>query len=292
MLVTDSKRKAERRAHYLDGTTELDYRKALALAYSEQGCSFSGIAQVIGSTKSTVKSYIDEIADRYGSDAVVRVGVDIKTDLVPVEEQPTEGPLERVEEGRQVVIAGECPGPHTVERYFRTWTQDGRIHRSEKIALSLRTYDEKAQTRLSDLEWEDHHCTYDPHYEFESATEQGGWTFDNDTKTIHKVREVAHVPPVETIPVVAETIPRREDVDLFLCANPECDSKRAHSARDLEAYPRLDGPGVEITQESETVSYMCLACRALFEPVPVGPLNETAEDNENESEGILAGAMQ
>jgi hypothetical protein len=291
----DPQREAKRRARYLDGTTELNYRKALALAYSEQGCSFSGIAQEIGSTKSTVKSYIDEIAERYGSDTVVRVDVETTADLVPVEEQPTEGPLKRAEAGRQVVIPGECPGPHTVERYFRTWMQEGRVHRDGKIALALRTRDEQAQNRLSDLEWDEHHCTYDPDYEFESATEQGAWTFDNNPETIRSVREVAHVPPVETIPVVAETIPRRDDLDLAACSNPECDQKRTHSGRDLDAYPRLDGPGVEITQESEVVSSMCLACRALFEPVPVGPLDEPtedSEDSESESGGILMEAMQ
>jgi transposase len=292
--MTDSRRKAKERARYLDATTELDYRKALALAYSEQGCSHNGIAQNIGSTKSTVTSYIDEIADRYGSDVVVSVGVPEKKDITPLSEQPAKGPTTRVKQGQKVVVSGDCPGPHTVERFFRTWTREGRIHRDEKIALSLKSYDERAQNRLGALEWDEHHCTYDPQYNFASAPERGAWTFDNDIETVLKVREVAHVPPVDRIPVIAETTPRREDVDPFLCVNTECDSDRAHSARDLDAYPRLDGSGVEVTQKSEVVSHICLSCRSLFEPVPVGVVNETSEcDSDNSgSDGVLVEAMQ
>jgi|APHM01.1.fsa_nt_gi hypothetical protein len=290
-------RRAEKRAQYLTATTELEYRKAHALAFCEQGCNERTVAKEIGSTKGTVENYLDEIAERYGPEAVVSVGVDEKEDLVPVEDQPTKGPLETVESGRKVVLAGESRGPHTVERYFRTWTREGRIHRDAKVALSLHDHgDEETRERLGNLEWDAHHATYDPEYEFVSAVERGCWTFDTDITTLETVRDIVTVPPLDTMPLVATTLPRREDLDPFECVNPDCSVNEAHSGKDLRAYPSLGGPAIEITQmtDFETVSHVCLECRSLFTPVPVGvPDQEGNGDNEDDdTDNALVEAMQ
>ncbi|CCC41960.1 hypothetical protein [Haloquadratum walsbyi] len=291
-------RDAEKRAQYVARTTDLDHRKALALAYSEQGCSERGIADNIDSTKGTVSNYLDEIGERYGPETVVATGIAEKEDLTPVEEQPTKGPLETIDAGRKVVLEGESRGPHTVERYFRTWVRDGRIHRDAKLALSLHDHgDGDTRDRLSNLEWDAHHCTYDPDYTFVSAGESRGcWTFDTDPVTLNAIREVVHVPPLDTTPLVAETLPRREDLDPFECINPDCSVNEAHSGLDLRAYPSLGGPAIEITEmtDFETVSHVCLECRSLFTPVPVGvPDQENNGDEDNEDDdNVLVEAMQ
>jgi len=290
-------RRAEKRAQYLTATTELEYRKAHALAFCEQGCNERAVADHIGSSKSTVSNYLDEIAERYGPETVVSVGVDEKKDLTPVEDQPTKGPLETVESGRKVVLEGESRGPHTVERYFRTWTRDGRIHRDAKVALSLHgDGDGETRDRLGNLDWDAHHCTYDPEYEFVSAVEDGCWTFDTDRTTLARVRDIVHVPPLDTMPLVATTQPRREDLDPFACINPDCSVNEAHSDKDLLAYPRLSGPAIEITKTSDAVSHVCLDCRTLFTPVPVGVPDQEGngdEDNDDEhDDGVLVEAMQ
>jgi hypothetical protein len=298
-MSTNPHRDAEKRAQYVARTTDLDHRKALALAYSEQGCSERAIADNIDSTKGTVSSYLDEIGERYGPETVVATGVAEKDDLVPVEDQPTKGPLETVESGRKVVLAGESRGPHTVERYFRTWTRDGRIHRDAKLALSLHDQgDEDTRNRLSNLEWDAHHCTYDPDYTFVSAVESRGcWTFDTDITTLETVRDIVTVPPLDTMPLVATTLPRREDLDPFECINPDCSVNEAHSGKDLRAYPSLSGPAIEITETTdfETVSHVCLNCRSLFTPVPVGvpdQYQDEHEDEDNDTDHALVEAMQ
>jgi len=290
-------RRAEKRAQYLTATTELEYRKAHALAFCEQGCNERSIAKEIGSTKGTVSNYLDEIVERYGPETVVSVGVDEKKDLTPVEDQPTKGPLKTVESGRKVVLKGESRGPHTVERYFRTWTRDGRIHRDAKVALSLHgDSDEQTRDRLGNLDWDAHHATYNPEYEFVSAVEDGCWTFDTDRTTLARVRDIVHVPPLDTMPLVATTLPRREDLDPFACINPDCSTNEAHSDKDLLAYPRLSGPAIEITKTSDAVSHVCLDCSTLFTPVPVGVPDQEGdadEDNDNEhDDGVLVEAMQ
>jgi len=286
-------RRAEKRAQYLTATTELEYRKAHALAFCEQGCSERAVADLTGSSKSTVSSYLDEIAERYGVSAVVSTGVPEKTDLTPVEDQPTKGPLETVTSGRKVVIDGESRGPHTVERYFRTWTRDGRTHRDAKVALSLHhNADEDARERLSNLNWDAHHATYDPEYEFVSAVENGAWTFDTDRVTLETVRELVHVPPTDSMALVATTLPRREDLDPFACINPDCSVNEAHSDKDLLAYPRLSGPAIEITKTSDAVSHVCLECRTMFTPVPVGVPDQEGDDEDEHDDGVLVEAMQ
>jgi hypothetical protein len=316
---------AHERARYLERSTQLDEKQSLTLACKELGYSDNGAAGALDSTKGTIRSRLDAVANIYGSDAVMprmavyahsdAVGVDpnedafcvnaVDTDaldvhdLTPVSEQPTEGPLEAPHTGRKVVLEGDSRGPHTVERYFRTWTSNGRINRDAKVALSLENHgDDRTREHLSNLEWESHHCTFDPEYEFVSAVEDAGcWTFDTDTATLSAVREAVTLPPLDELPLVAETIPKREDCDPFTCTNPECSADRAHSSRDLDAYPRLSGPAIEVTQMSdfETVSYVCLECRAMFEPVPVGVIGDDEdgdEDDENENDTVLVEAMQ
>jgi hypothetical protein len=292
-MSESAERRAEKRAQYLTATTELEYRKAHALAYCEQGCNERSIAQAIGSTKTTVANYLDEIAAQYGPDTVVSVGVDEKADLVPVADQPSQGPTETVLAGRKVVIDGASNGPHTAERYYRTWVRDGRIHRDAKVALSLHyAADGETRERLGNLEWDAHHCTYNPEYEFVSAGDDGAWTFDADRTTVSAVRDIAHVPPVETLPLVAETLPRREDADPFACVNPDCSSNRAHADKDLQAYPELSGPAIDIVAHSDVASHVCLDCRSLFTPVPVGPIEDGTEDGTDASDNILTEVMQ
>jgi hypothetical protein len=83
-------RAAEERARYLDRTTDLKRRKCLAVAYAELGYSDAGIAGAIDSTKATVTKYLDEVADRYGAEAVYPKMPDDRGDLVPVDEAELE----------------------------------------------------------------------------------------------------------------------------------------------------------------------------------------------------------
>ncbi len=115
--------------------------------------------------------------------------------------------------------------------------------------------------------------------------------------TLNAIREVVHVPSLDTTPLVATTLPRREDLDPFRCTNPECSTNEAHSDIDLRAYPSLSGPAIEITETTdfETVSHVCLNCRSLFTPVPVGvpdQYQDEHEDEDNDTDHALVEAMQ
>jgi len=296
-MAESADRRAEKRAQYIARTTELEHRKALALAHCEQGGCERGIADAIGSSKGTVASYLDEIAEKYGSDAILSVGVPEKKDLTPVREQPSKGPIEVREERRRVVLNDGTQGPHAIEKYYRTWTNNGQICRDGKIALSLATHDEQVTERLESLSWEQHHCTYNPDYQFVAHTESdGAWTFDDSTETRAAVSEAGVCIP-DNLPVVAHTVPRREDTDPFVCPNSSCDVHQAHADKDLSAYPRLDGPGIEITAESDVVTHICLNCRTLIIPVPVGVLDDNENGNgedehEHENDDIITAVMQ
>lgn len=80
-------RRAEMRARYLDRTTVLEEREALALAYTEQGYSSYGVAGEIDATRGTVSRYLDRALARFGPEAILRRG-DVDADLEPV--QPEE----------------------------------------------------------------------------------------------------------------------------------------------------------------------------------------------------------
>jgi hypothetical protein len=77
-------RRAEERARYLDRTTDLDRREALAVAYSERGFSTYGIASEIDATRGTVSTYLDRATARYGPKAVLQHAPDLD-DLEPVD---------------------------------------------------------------------------------------------------------------------------------------------------------------------------------------------------------------
>jgi hypothetical protein len=290
-MAESADRRAEKRAQYIARTTELEHRKALALAHCEQGGCERGIADAIGSSKGTVASYLDEIAEKYGSDAILSVGVPEKKDLTPVREQPTKQPTEPLEPCRRVVLNNGTQGPHAVERYYRTWMQDSRIRRDGKIALSLASYDEQVVERLKSLEWEEHHCTYNSDYQFIANTQSpGAWTFDNSTETRAAVIESGVYIP-DNLPVVARVVPRREDANPSVCPNTMCEADRAHADKDLSAYPRLSGPGVEIVAKSDVVTHICLSCRSLIVPIPVEVVEDDA-DEQDARDDIITEVMQ
>ena len=76
---------ASRRAEYLEWTTVLSGREALAVAYSERGFSDAGIAKRIDSTEGTVGNYLDRAVAAFGP-AVrhPRHDPEVKRDLEPV----------------------------------------------------------------------------------------------------------------------------------------------------------------------------------------------------------------
>jgi DNA-binding CsgD family transcriptional regulator len=88
---TDLKTKARRRAAYLRRTTDLTDREADALAYSELGFSYRGVAKQIDSTAGTVKEYLERAAATYGPHiAGCRNYFQVDADLEPVEPEDTE----------------------------------------------------------------------------------------------------------------------------------------------------------------------------------------------------------
>lgn len=70
--TADDDRWATERARYLERTTDLRKKEALALAYSELGYSRSAIAdeERLDSTKSTVKGWHERIGAQYGIHAL------------------------------------------------------------------------------------------------------------------------------------------------------------------------------------------------------------------------------
>ena len=77
---------ASRRAEYLERTTVLSNREALAVAYSEQGFSDSGIAKRIDATESTVGTYLDRAVAAFGPTARhPRHDPEVTRDLEPVD---------------------------------------------------------------------------------------------------------------------------------------------------------------------------------------------------------------
>jgi len=107
-----------------------------------------------------------------------------------------------------------------IERYFRTWTRDGRRHLDAKLALAWDEYDDQRSGRLSSLEWDDHHATWDDEYQFETTDrEPGAWTVDDTPATRGALRERGIDIP-EEIPTVLEVDrKRRAEVDREC---PEC----------------------------------------------------------------------
>lgn len=273
--MDDHDREVVERARYLDRTTDLDRRKCVVLAYSELGYSESGIAKAVDSTPGTVSSYLDEIEERYGREAVLAKPADERGELVPVEDQPVRRPADEPEAGRQVVVEGEATGPHTIERYFRMWRRDGRIQRDGKVAIQPANYDEQRSNALSALEWEDHHTRWDDEYEFASARDTvGAWTCDADGETLAAVRDHLHVPELRELPVVA-SVRRRVCPQMTRLSSCEaCGASGVHSERELSAYPSLSGPAVKIVERSDVVTHLCVQCRTLYGAVPTAPVDD------------------
>jgi len=69
MTRSDLETRANKRARYIEATTELSSSEADAVAYSELGYSESGIAKAIDSTASTVGTYLDRVVAEYGPEA-------------------------------------------------------------------------------------------------------------------------------------------------------------------------------------------------------------------------------
>jgi DNA-binding CsgD family transcriptional regulator len=294
---TDRETTTAERARYLDRTTDLTETQARCVAHAERGLTESGIAEAVGLTESTVSSHLDAVADTYGPEAVYAKPAGERGDLVPLGEQPPTRPADGPRGGRHVVVesdTGRAPGPNIVERYFRTWTQRGRVHRDAKVAFVQSEFDDQVNTRLSNLSWDAHHATYNTDYEFVSdhrADGAGAWTFDADTRTLEAVREAgAFVPDRDELPLVGETYAvRQEHTAAGTC--PECGAGSLTSARDLQAYPSVSGPGVEIVEESETVTHLCLDCRRLFVMVADVPMHDDADDGHHDG-NILSEVMK
>lgn len=156
------------------------------------------------------------------------------------------------------------------ERYFRTWERDGRRQLDGKLALAFDDYDERRSSRLGALDWDEHHATYDPDYEFSTVDitrdETGAWTVDDDTKTIAALRERdIEVPNMDTVPLALDVNQRRmAEVDRTC---PACHHDRLCSKRDVEgAYPPAErGTAMQAFLDSEQGTHMCVHCRRFFD---------------------------
>jgi hypothetical protein len=82
----DFDRRAAERARYLDRTTDLDRDHARAVALAERGYSDHGIASVLDVTPGTVTGWLDDVAARYGAEAVYPKVADDRGDLEAVGE--------------------------------------------------------------------------------------------------------------------------------------------------------------------------------------------------------------
>lgn len=76
----DDDRYATQRGRYLAKTTELRKPEAKAVAYTERGYSFDGVAKQMDTSESTVKDYMER--------AMALYGLEITETLLPDEEPP------------------------------------------------------------------------------------------------------------------------------------------------------------------------------------------------------------
>lgn len=271
----DPSRWVDRRSQYIVQEYGVRERLARAMSWSELGYSSPGIAKQLEVTEGTVRGYLDEIEERYGREAVYPKPADERGELVPVEDQPVRRPADEPEAGRQVVVEGEASGPHTIERYFRTWRRDGRIQRDGKVAIQPAEYDEQRSNALGALEWEDHHARWDDEYEFASARDTvGAWTFDADGETLAAVRDLLHLPELGELPVVA-SVRRRVCPQMTRLSSCEaCGAAGVHSECELSVYPSLSGSAVKIVERSDVVTHLCVQCRTLYGAVPTAPVDD------------------
>lgn len=76
----DDDRYATQRSRYLAKTTELRKPEAKAVAYTERGYSFDGVAKQMDTSESTVKDYMQR--------AMALYGLEVTETLLPDEEPP------------------------------------------------------------------------------------------------------------------------------------------------------------------------------------------------------------
>lgn len=76
----DEAREVTQRARYIGRTTELREIEAKAVAYSEQGYSFNGVAKQIDVAESTTQQYMER--------AMALYGLDIAEPILPNEDYP------------------------------------------------------------------------------------------------------------------------------------------------------------------------------------------------------------
>jgi len=93
-LTRPDERLAHERARYLEATTSLGPTEADAVAYSELGYSTAAIARELGSTSSTVTTYLERAIAAYGPEAAHARStpeLTLEGDLSPVTEHDVRG---------------------------------------------------------------------------------------------------------------------------------------------------------------------------------------------------------
>jgi len=255
-------REAVERARFIARTTGLEDRHARAVALAEQGCSDHGIAGALGVTPGTVTAWLETVADRFGAEAVHPTPAEDRGALTP--DHTDDPPAVAVDDGTpRVVVEPEAdPAGAHLERYYRTWTDEGTLRRQQKLAVRRTPYDERTSDRLGALDWDEHHATWNDDYPFRSAAtdEAGAWTADATQETVAAVREAGvPVPPLDELALVARTWPWRH-ADGRTC--PVCRDDRVASEADLDAFPAVDRLAVvETARASPVVTHVCLGCR-------------------------------
>jgi len=278
--AVDDDRAAVERARYLDRTTDLDRDHARAVALAELGYSDAGVARRLGVAEATATKWLDDVADRYGASAVHPKCADERDDLRPTN---TDAPAPDwgADRRRVVLDADADPAGAHLERYYRTWIDEGTVRRQEKVAVRLVEYDARAADRLGALDWDAHHVTWTDDYPLVDG-DPGAWTADADADTALALRRAGvPLPPPGDLRLVAEVWPWRPS-DGREC--PVCHAERICSARDLDAYPDADeSTALALVRRSDRLTHVCLACRRLFEAEAEAEADETVD--------TLAGAM-
>jgi len=270
------------RAAFLERTSGLGEREATAVAYSERGFTASGIADEMDTTRGTVRNYLDSAAEQYGVTAVQPTPESERGRLAePAVEVDT-----TTRTGRCVVVSGAATSV-VGERYFRTWTREERLQRDAKVALRFPEYDEQRSAHLGQMDWDDHHVTYDADYQFAQSgvADTGAWTADASRETVAALRERSvSVPDLDALPVVAKVAAYRVDTDGRTC--PVCEADSVCSARDLAAFPRGERTrAMELCEASGVVTHVCTYCRRLLVNVA------EYEDNGAGDDDPILGAM-
>ena len=130
-----------------------------------------------------------------------------------------------------------------------------------KLALSF-DCDEQLVGRLNSLDFDEHHCQWDPDHEFRDGT-TGGWTCDTDTETLAALRERG-IP----VPDSRDDIPINIEVQRLSGVDRECrkcGSKAMHSTREIKrVYPRRSMAMEIAVHESTDATHLCNACESMF----------------------------